>query len=79
MSAEPTGHQAEDDHDDLGLWNYLHGLSAGGASIAVWEAGRLAVEGGHAILVVAYTGITVGLAHAVHVHRVHLKAKRRSI
>lgn len=59
--------------EELGIWNFIHGTGAGCASIVAWEGSHLILSGG--VAVVVFTVLTVGIMHAVHRHRIHLKKR----
>lgn len=59
--------------DSLGKWSFIHGTGAGCASIAAWEGSHMYLHGGTAVIF--FTGVTVGIMHVVHKHRVHLSKK----
>lgn len=61
---------------EMGMWNFLHGTGAGCASIVAWEAIRTALTG--PVLLVAYSGVTIGIMHLVHRHRVSLMDKKNN-
>lgn len=60
--------------EELGLWNFIHGVGAGCASIAAWEASHLWLTGGMAVA--TFSVITVGIMHSVRLHRKHLTKPR---
>ncbi len=65
----------DDDDDDLGVWNFIHGTGAGCASVVAWEGTHLFVEGG--VAVVVFGGLTALIMHSVHRHRRHIRRSRQ--